>query len=351
MAPLVYYLPNVTDVTSVTPYNHAIAVADLATESTLLTYPAAPPAAVEAAFDRVVVLRSGLPPVRAWRASRIADRLLDAEDGVYLTTFHYAPALSGYLSDRRWVLDVYDDPMQYVYNRDSRVQPITVRGLLSLLDRADRAVHTVHPSTPRTFSGDVRFAANGADVEGLEPSFDVGDTLRLVHASSHDAGLAVTLEALAGLEAGARLDVYGDVPERHAARADALGVTNDVTFHGPTDHGRVRRAVERADVGLCLLGDRPDWRYAHPIRIGEFLAAGTVPLASDLPGVRDLTRDAGVLVSPTSIAVESALARLADCADLAAQKRRARERAEYIPWHEERRWFARQVLGLDQYPS
>jgi glycosyltransferase involved in cell wall biosynthesis len=345
MAPVVYYLPNVTGVMSTTRYNHAVAIADLSTEATLLTYPDAPPAAVEAAFDRVVVLDSVLPPVRAWRASRIADRLLDGRNGVYLTTFHYAPALSGFLSDQRWVLDVYDDPMQYVYNRDSRVQPITVRGLLSLLDRADRAVHTVHPSTPRTFSGDVRFAANGADVEGLDPSFDVGDTLRLVHASSHDAGLEVTLEALAGVDADVRLDVYGDVPERHAARADALGIANAVAFHGSTDHGRVRRAVERADAGLCLLGDRPDWRYAHPIRIGEFLAAGTVSIASDLPGIRDLTRDAGVLVSPTPDAVERALARLADRSDLAARKSRARERAERIPWREERRWFARQVLS------
>jgi glycosyltransferase involved in cell wall biosynthesis len=346
MIEVVYYLPNVPSVQRTTRYNHALAVADQPSHSTLITYPTRPPAEIATAHDDVVVLSSANPLRRAREASRVAEACLDA-DGVFLTTFHYAPALAGFLADRRWVIDVYDDPIQYVYNRPRSLHELSARGLSLLLGRADRAVHTVHPSTPRVYTENPRFAVNGAPTTlfpSPEPS-STGEKLRAVCASSHDKGLETTLRGIDQSGVSTHVDVFGaenpsfDVPDRGGL---------DAQFHGHQPHERVIETLGNADLGFCVLPNRPDWRYAHPIRIGEYLASGTVPVGSDFPGIRELARDAGVYVSPDADSVATALQGLW-YSDIAERKERAMERAKRIPWTEERDWFAQQVL--EQSPS
>jgi glycosyl transferase family 1/GAF domain-containing protein len=66
----------------------------------------------------------------------------------------------------------------------------------------------------------------------------------------------------------------------------------------------------------------------------EGMAAGCIPVASDLPGVRDVARATGILVQPGDAAeLRSALLRLAaDPVSVVALSRASREQAEQMTW-------------------
>jgi len=235
------------------------------------------------------------PLQRARQGRQIAENRLSKEDSRYLTTFHYAPALSGFLADRTWVLDVYDDPMQYVYNNPRSLHSVSARVLLQLLDRADRAVHTIHPATSRTFTDDRRFAINGAPTSVLNG--DVTTTegpLQVVFASSREASVSLLLEAVQEIRS-VEVDIYCELSREAQALVDEVG---GVKTHGWQPHDTVIKTVELADIGFCVLPKRPDWYYSYPLRVGECLAGGTVPIVSDFPGSRDLVRSFGCTVNP-----------------------------------------------------
>lgn len=66
----------------------------------------------------------------------------------------------------------------------------------------------------------------------------------------------------------------------------------------------------------------------------EGMAAGAVPVVSDLPGVRDLVSGVGVVVPPKDVdSLRDALLALADDRSrLRAASRRARAKAESLSW-------------------
>lgn len=354
-----YYVPVVPSVPSTARYNHALALAESAEQAILLTHED-PPEKIANAYGEVRVIPGSVTPSagnlskvsprlgQGRRAARIADRFLDPADA-FVTTFHYAPALAGYLADAPWVLDLYDDPYQYIYNSPRSMQEVLARFLRVLLGRADRAVHTIHPSSPRLFGADRRFALNGAPTEVIEPGQKPPrDPLRCVWAGKPrlDRGMELFLRALARSEPAIEVDVYGAPVEDAGSFAERLGVADDVTFRGQSAHETVRRAIGGAHVGLCLLPRRGDWEYSYPIKVGEYLAGGTVPLCSGFPGMRSLARGAGVYVEPAPAAIERGLEALATTgsAEAEQQQERCRSRAEAVSWDDERAWFAGQAL-------
>lgn len=348
MTSVVYYLPNVQPNVSTTRYNHAVAIGTAATNAMLLTYPNRPPTPIADRYDRVEVLSSSRPVVRSYRATTLAEQFAarQRDSTVYVTTFQYAAALSGFYSSLPWVVDVYDDPYQYVYNRSERVYRLTTWLLTQVIRQADRGLYTVHPSTPHVFHDDPRFALNGAPVEALTPREDSGGPLTGVVAGTK-ANLELHLRALALVDGRVALDVFGEFPAENRDLAEHLDLGDQVTFHGRVEPSVVKEAVERSDVGFCLLPDRPDWRYAYPVRVGEYLAGGTIPVVTAQRGIRDLARDAGRYVDLTPESIAGALSPLVDSPDTRAQYReRARERATRIPWTDERRWFAEQALDV-----
>lgn len=349
MTNVAYYLPNIPDNASMARYNHALGISKQAKRAALITYPEEPPKAVAKHYDRVHILDPGGVRDRAAEARRVGEEFLDAKrcgDAIFLTTFHYAPALAGWRTEYDWILDVYDDPHQLRYHNGLSVHQLSVRGLTRLLHRADRAIHTVNPSTPHTFGRHQFFAVNGANVSMIEPyiSPESSDPLQAVCAGVK-GGCELLLRGIAHSDADVRLDVFGTATESEHALSTELDLDNKVAFHGVHNHSTVIEKIQAADVGFCLFPDKTDWYYAHPIKIGEYLAGGTIPIASAYPGIRQLTRDSGMLVEYDSDAVSEALTELYERPELRDRlKTRCRQRAEAIDWHDEREWFAKQAL-------
>jgi len=353
MTSVVYYLPNIPDNSSTARYNHAKAISQFANSTVLITYLSKPPTEIAVRYDDVHVLKSDSPLVRAVQAKRITETSLNEADpgtGIYLTSFHYAPALSGWLSDHCWVLDVYDDPHQMIYRNPGTYHEISVRALVRILSRAARAVHTVHPATPHTFGKEKLYARNGATVDQINPrnlATDEGP-LQGVYAGAK-AGVKILIEGIAASSTDTTVDVYGAVDADNRRLATRLDVADQLNFHGQRAHEEVVDSIEQADVGFCLMTEKTDWYYAHPIKIGEYLAGGTIPIASAFPGVRQLTRDAGILIKPDPNEVTEALDTIATDDEIRhTLGERARERARTIDWRDERDWFAKQaLLGTD----
>jgi glycosyltransferase involved in cell wall biosynthesis len=244
------------------------------------------------------------------------------------------------------VLDVFDDPYQLIYHNPLTYHEVGVRLVARILNRAERAVYTVHPSTPHTFGKEKRFAVNGADVSGIEPRERSGadDSLRGVCAGVK-GGMDVLLRALQKSGVDIEVDVYGSISPEDERLANELGLGEHVTFHGPSDHDDVTRTIEEADVGFCLLPRKTDWYYAHPIKIGEYLAGGTIPMGSAYPGIRQLARDVGIYVENDAESVAEKLTHLSEHSDHRTKlQSRCRQRAAAIDWRDERAWFARQAL-------
>ncbi|NNL66620.1 MAG: glycosyltransferase family 4 protein, partial [Myxococcales bacterium] len=156
-----------------------------------------------------------------------------------------------------------------------------------------------------------------------------------------DKGVHVLIEAMARLP-GRRLTVVGGWPAQirelaeHAARH---GVAERVCFEGWVPPVRVRAFVERARVGVCPLtrGESVNAdRYTCPLKVLDWMAAGTPVVASDVAPVRALL-EAGVtgeLVAPNDPdALAEGIRRLLDDrARAAAFARAAQARAEEFLW-------------------
>jgi glycosyltransferase involved in cell wall biosynthesis len=355
MVKAVYYVPEIPANPSTTRYNHALGIANWTTSAALVTTTDQPPEKVASQFKEVRTLDATGTLSRSREARRFAEEWLESKtsgQSVFVTTFHYAPAFAGFRSDHRWVVDVYDDPIQYALSNPRSYHTVTARALMRLLDRADRAVHTAHPSTPHRFTADQRFGVNGALASGLEPvERSVDEQFRCVCAGTK-AGIGEALTAVKAIDASVRLDVFGETQASTQRSAEEVSISTEIVFHGYQPGETIYTCIEGADVGFCILPRRKDWLYAYPVRVGEYLAGGTVPLASAFPGIRDLAREAGALVAPRATAVETALKwLLKDRKRLVELKSVARQRAEEVSWERERRWFATQALTCEDSPE
>ncbi len=107
-------------------------------------------------------------------------------------------------------------------------------------------------------------------------------------------GLRVLLEALNGLDA--ELDVVGDGPDRveYEDYARKLGL-NNVHFHGAVSDEVLKQRYLSSDV---LVLPSVSINEAFGLVTLEAAAAGCAVVASDLPGLRDVVREFGVLVKP-----------------------------------------------------
>jgi len=166
-------------------------------------------------------------------------------------------------------------------------------------------------------------------------------------------GLFDMLDALE-LAPGWRLDMVGPVAEtdRRALKARLARdpcLAGRITWHGRLPPSRAWQVARGAWVGLCLLRDTPAFHDAVPSKLYEYLAAGLVPLASDLPRQRGLLVDSrcGVVVGD---ATEAAFALRRFAADPAEH---LAERARGLAWARGRAagptaydLAAGQILGL-----
>lgn len=349
MTTVAYYIPNIPQNKSTTRYNHAYALPDFSKNTALITYDQNVARDIIRRYDKIFILDNKNFYLRTLEAKNYAEQFLDSQrspENIFITTFHPSPALSGLLSKHYWVIDVFDSPHQLYYNNRNLRYRTLVFILTLILDKADRGVHTVHPGTPETFGDDVYYATNGAPFNNIYPNIQNNERKFLRGVCAGMKGdMTCILQAISNGSINIKLDVYGTVSASDKNLTSELNLDKHVTYHGSQPHDIVVEAIEQADVGFCILPQRPDWRYANPIRIGEYLAGGTIPIISPLPGSRELIRDAGICIRYDDSNLSKVLVALSNNIKLrTALQERARRRAKEIRWSRERSWFAKQAI-------
>jgi rhamnosyl/mannosyltransferase len=142
-------------------------------------------------------------------------------------------------------------------------------------------------------------------------------------------GLEWLIPAVAG-RPGLELTLIGD--GAHRADYELLaGSAQNVLFTGRVSDEDLHRAYDTHDVVVLPSVTQAE---AFGLVVLEGMAAGCVPVVSDLPGVRDLVADTGPVVPTRDVdALAAALDGLAaDRSRLAALGHRARRRAEGLGW-------------------
>lgn len=156
-------------------------------------------------------------------------------------------------------------------------------------------------------------------------------------------GVDTLLDAMARLPE-ARLTVLGgrgslDDPDLIACRqrAQELGISDRVDFRGFVPHAEVRRAIAGAGAAVLPLPDNLMARYfTSPLKLFDYMAAGTPIVASDLPTVGEILEDGdnALLVPPEDPdALAAAIRRLLVNPGLADRLRRtAYEQVRAYTW-------------------
>ena len=109
-------------------------------------------------------------------------------------------------------------------------------------------------------------------------------------------GVDILLRAMARLPAVRGVIVGGHPAERDLGRlqalAGSLGIANRVTFTGFVSRRSVAQFLDKADVLVMPHTATPvSERYASPLKLFEYMAAGKPIVASDLSAVREILRD------------------------------------------------------------
>jgi glycosyltransferase involved in cell wall biosynthesis len=357
---VVYYVPKIQPISSITEYQHSTAIANCVDKATLITE-ITPPPEIATAFEHVHILDQeydsihgpldrirgraiGTALTRALRAARIANRRL-RKRGVYVTTFHYIPALSGWFSNKEWIIDVYDDPTQILLNRpDSQFHKFGVPILKRLLNRADAGYNVLHPDSENTFGQEITYGINGAPTAHIKPKSKPDYPplhCIVVGKTEPHQGMELLLPALAMVENPIHIDIFGEPFDESLTLAREFGVKDSVTFHGNQPHSTVVESIATAHVGLSVLPRRTDWMYSYPIKIGEYLAGGVIPVATDLLGTRRIGGDACYYVNPDPKQIATSLDEIATMDEDRFQQcsTDCRQQAERIAWTDERERF------------
>lgn len=221
------------------------------------------------------------------------------------------------------------------------------RGARRMFARADRVVAVSAPLA-REVRGlgarRVSVVAPGSDGVPRVPRVPRrrgGDRLRLVCVAnwSRAKGIDVLARAMAR-GSGVRLTLVGDEGAGvYTERVRSLLPRGVVVRRGPRGASGVARAYAGADTVVV-----PSRSEGYGIAASEAIALGIPVIASDLPALRALVHDAGVLVPAASVrALARAIARAHDPLIRARWTRAARRRARLLPrWRE----TERALLGI-----
>jgi rhamnosyl/mannosyltransferase len=160
--------------------------------------------------------------------------------------------------------------------------------------RADAVVATTQ-DTLRLLGDSCRGVAIplGVDLEhfGTNGQKDAQFTVLFIGQFRPYKGVRVLLQAMSQVT-GARLLLAGQGPEEQAYRSLGAEIGLDVAFHIGVDDGHLLQLYQRAHAIVLPSVSR---REAFGVVLVEGMAAGCVPIASDLPGVREVVGRTGFL--------------------------------------------------------
>ena len=345
-----YYVPKIPDVFSTDRFQHALSLIEYFEEAHLISNNSIPSPLAEEATSTMVLAESSF---FALGRAASAEARRQVNDGVFLTSPHFEAVLSGSItamtrkSSPIWVADVYETPAQYRLNEPLSTYQITARGLAGMMKLAPHGIHSVHPDTPYQYGCECTFVNNGSPVSRVTPDYHRSNTPHIVWVGSPrlDRGGALLFDALPQIDSSVKIDIYGQEHKGVQDKLDGLPPKHEVTHHGWTSHDVCLQATAESDIAFGVLPPRTDWVYAPPIKVGEALAGGTIPLISDFPGNRQLAADAGEYVKPDGAEIAQKIDWLASLSDseFQAKCKKARARGEAVSWSKIRKEFAQKV--------
>jgi len=205
---------------------------------------------------------------------------------------------------RRLVADIHEDYAALLGDRRwargacGAVARLTVRAATAIAGRCDLTV-VADDHVPPLRAERRLVVRNEPDLRLLAPHVGRSEHPRAAYVGDvrRTRGLAAMLEALEGAPRWS-LDVVGPVAGADRAWLDErLEASPDlaarVRWHGRLTPRRSWEVAAGAWAGLCLLEPTPAFLDAVPSKLYEYLAAGIVPIVSDLPRQRQLVAEAG----------------------------------------------------------
>ncbi|WP_238378583.1 glycosyltransferase family 4 protein [Haloarcula rubripromontorii] len=225
-----------------------------------------------------------------------------------------------------------------------------VKVALQRCDQVTCLTEGIRQVTEQEYGLDLSSAAvigMGVDTETFEPadgrqagdSFSRPLTVTYVGSLGAARGLPHVIEALAECGETFEFHIAGDGQSGYIdamqAKAAKLGVADQIVWYGRVPHSDVPGLLTRTDVALSPLEDIESYRISFPAKLLEYMAAGAVVMATDIPPHQRLITDGdnGLLYDGTAAGLCSAIEQCLDDPALAGQiERTARETAEAYDW-------------------
>lgn len=343
-------MKDTTDIDSTTRFNHALGVAEFGHRTTLLTH-TEPPSEIMECFSSVKVIDDRNPAFSIGRAIKTINSFVqNSIDAKLITAAQFEPLVAGKLSNAEWVVDLYDDPLQGIRNNPISHHQFADRFKKVLIKLAPDGINTLHCQAPHKAGINQKHCINGSPVQRIQyrtPKLTSPIRSVIAGKTTLGKGMGRIIDGLKLSDADIQVNAYGEVNDETIQYSESMGVTDQLAFYGSTPHSEVKRAITDAHVGLCILPPRKDWVYHYPIKLGEYLAGGTVPLASDFPGLKQMGKDSALYVNPSPIAIAAGLENISSLStDRYKQlSHSARKRGEEISWEKMRLRFAQKAFA------
>ena len=168
---------------------------------------------------------------------------------------------------------------------------------------------------------------------GIPPDAKIVGTLSVMDQAHPFKGIDVLLKAVAQLPSDVHLLLIGDGDRRqdYENMARDLGLAERAHFVGRLDNAKIVTALQSMDV---FAFPSTTGAEAFGLAMLEAMACGLPVVASDLPGVRSVAQDAGLVVPPSDVdALSAALSSLLNDAALREQyAMAARTKAVTYSW-------------------
>ena len=225
-------------------------------------------------------------------------------------------------------------------------------GAMALARRADRVITVSRALADELVAGGIdrqRIAviSPGRDAIAAGPRTRSGGRVLCIANWTPAKGIH-TLIAAAARVPGVSLDLVGDAPDaayaarvRRAIAASGLGARVRV-------YGSLGRAMLQRRYAAASIFALPSIREGYPIVLAEALAHGLPIIGCDIPGVREVTGGAAILVPPGRVLPLAAAVKRLVTSDGARRMvaRRSLARARRLPtWAESEARFVRAVSG------
>jgi glycosyltransferase involved in cell wall biosynthesis len=179
-------------------------------------------------------------------------------------------------------------------------------GAMTLARRADRVVAVSHALADELVAGGIDrrriiVISPGRDGIAARPRAKRGLTILCVANWTPAKGIHTLVAAVARLP-DISLELVGDAPDAAYAARVRRAIADHALAGRVRVHGALGRAALERRYAAASIFALPSIREGYPIVLAEALAHGLAIVGCDVPGVREVTAGAAILVEPGRVA-------------------------------------------------